>query len=84
MIAIKPTQVRDNFKAICDRVVRGETIFVSRPNNENVMIVSEKAYNDMQKTARNAAYLATVDQAMTELERGHAVVKMLNELRKHE
>ena len=81
MIAIKPTQMRDNFKRICDRVVGGETVIVSRPNNENVVIVSEKEYNDMQKAARNAAYLATVDQAMAELEQGGFVIRTLDELR---
>ena len=39
MIAIKPTQMRDNFKELCDRVVDGETIIVSRPNNKNVVIL---------------------------------------------
>ena len=81
MIAVKPTQMRDNFKAICDQVVQGETVIISRPNNENVVIVSEKEYNDMQKAARNAVYLATIDRAISEIEQGGFVVKTLDELR---
>ena len=53
MIAVKPSQMRENFKALCDRVVDGETIIVSRPNNKNVVIMSEKEYNAMQAAARS-------------------------------
>ena len=84
MIAVKPTQMRDNFKAICDRVVRGEIVIVSRTNNENVVVVSEKEFNDMQKAAKNAEYLATIDRSMEELKQGGFVMKTLDELRAYE
>ena len=81
MIAVKPTQMRDNFKALCDQVVNGETVVVSRPNNENVVVLSEKEYNAMQKAARNGVYLAMIDKSMAELEKGGFVIKTLDELR---
>ncbi|OGO81734.1 MAG: antitoxin PHD [Clostridiales bacterium GWC2_40_7] len=81
MIAVKPTQMRDNFKTLCDQVVNGETVIVSRPNNENVVVLSEKEYNAMQKAARNGVYLAMIDKSMAELEKGGFVVKTLDELR---
>lgn len=84
MIAVKPTQMRDNFKALCDKVVNGETIIISRPNNENVVVLSEKEYNAMQKAARNALYLDMIDKSMAELERGGFVPKTLDELREYE
>ncbi|MDL2264587.1 type II toxin-antitoxin system Phd/YefM family antitoxin [Synergistaceae bacterium OttesenSCG-928-I11] len=84
MIAIKPTQMRDNFKSICDQVVGGEIVIVSRPNNENVVVVSEKEFNDMRKAARNAEYLATIDKSMEELKHGGFVIKTLEELRAYE
>jgi antitoxin YefM len=84
MIAVKPTQMRDNFKALCDRVISGETVIVSRPKNKNVVVLSEKEYNAMQKAARNGLYLAMIDKSMAELEKGGFVIKTLNELRELE
>lgn len=85
MLAVKPTQMREQFKALCDKVVRdGETVIVSRPNNENVVVVSEKEYNAMQKAARNTAYLDMIDKSMAELASGGFVLKILYELRELE
>lgn len=85
MLAVKPTQMREQFKALCDKVVRdGETVIVSRPNNENVVVVSEKEYNPMQKAARNTAYLDMIDKSMAELAGGGFVLKILDELRELE
>lgn len=84
MIAVKPTQIRDHFKDICDKVVNGETVIVSRPNNQNVVVISEKEYNAMLKAARNAAYLDMIDRSMGELAQGGAIAKTLDELRQFE
>lgn len=82
MLAVKPTQMRDQFKALCDQVVReDETVIVSRPNNENVVVVSEKQYNAMLKAVRNMEYLEMVDRSMKELEEGGLEPKTLDELR---
>lgn len=85
MLAVKPTQMREQFKGLCDRVVReGETVIVSRPNNENVVVVSEKEYNAMQKATRNMAYLEMIDKSMAELAGGGFVLKTLDQLRELE
>ncbi len=84
MIAMKPTQIRDNFKSVCDQVVGGEIVFVSRPNNENVVVLSERDFNNMQKAAKNAEYLAMIDQSIEELKNGGFVLKTLEELRTYE
>lgn len=85
MLAVKPTQMREQFKTLCDKVVHdGETVIVSRPNNENVVVVSEKEYNNMQKAARNTAYLNMIDESISELMGGGFVLKTLDELRQME
>lgn len=38
MLAVKSMDVRDAFKLYCDKVYRGETILISRPHNENVVV----------------------------------------------
>ena len=58
MLAVKSMDVRENFKSLCDKVFRGETLIVSRPKNENIVMMSESEYNEIMKAKRNAEYLA--------------------------
>ena len=50
MLAVKSMDVRDNFKSLCERVFNGETVVVSRPKNENVVILSEAEYNNLMNS----------------------------------
>ena len=70
MLAVKSMDVRENFKALCDKVFRGETLIVSRPKNENIVMMSESEYNEIMKAKRNAEYLAMLDKSMAEAEAG--------------
>ena len=72
--------VRENFKALCDKVFNGETLIISRPKNENVVMISETEYNQMMKVKRNAEYLAMIDKSMEEAQAGGFVVKTIAEL----
>ena len=74
MIAVKSVEVRDNFKSFCDRVFQGETIIVSRKKNENVVMMSEKEYNALQKAKRNEEYLAMIDKSLAEAETGNIIL----------
>ena len=80
MIAVKSMNVRDHFKEWCNKVINGETIIVSRPKNENIVMMSEAEYNDMKKAQRNADYLAMLDKSMSEAESGGVIVKTIGEL----
>ncbi len=80
MLAVKSMDVRDNFKDWCNQVINGETLIVSRPKNENVVIVSEKEYNEMQKAKRNAEYLAMLDRGFADMEQGKGITKTMEEL----
>ena len=64
MLAVKSMDVRDNFKKICDKVFNGETLVVSRPKNQNIVMMSEAEYNEIMKIKRNAEYLAMLDKSM--------------------
>ena len=63
MIAIKTTDLRQDFKKIADRISQGEKVLISRPKNENLVIITEAEYNELYKlrakTAR-AEMLATI------------------------
>ena len=81
MLAVKSMDVRDNFKEWCNKVIGGETLVVSRPKNENVVIISEKEYNEMAKAKRNEEYLKKLDHSYALLEHGEVIHKSLDELR---
>lgn len=80
MLAVKSMDVRDNFKSLCDKVFHGETLIISRPKNENVVMLSENEYNKMLKAKRNAEYLEHLDRSLAQLERGEVIVKSMEEL----
>lgn len=80
MLAVKSIDVRDNFIDWCNRVINGETLVVSRSENENVVIVSEKEYNEMQKAKRNAEYLAMLDRGFADMKNGKGITKTMEEL----
>lgn len=84
MLAVKSMSVRTNFKEWCRKVFNGETIIVSRPKNENVVMVSEKEYNELLKAKRNAEYLAMLDKSIAEAEAGGFVAKTIDELGAYE
>ena len=84
MLAVKSMDVRDNFKSLCERVFNGETVVVSRPKNENVVILSEAEYNSLIKEKRNAEYLAMLDKSMAEAESGGFITKKIAELEDYE
>lgn len=81
MLAVKSMDVRDNFKDWCNHVINGETLIVSRPKNENVVIMSEKEYNEMQKAKRNAEYLAKLDRSREQLDQRKTISFTMEELK---
>lgn len=80
MLAVKSMDLRDNFKALCDKVFNGETLIVSRPKNENIVMISEKEYNNMIKAQKNAEYLNMLDKSIAEAEAGGFITKTIDEL----
>lgn len=67
-----------------DKVFRGETLIVSRPKNENIVMMSEAEYNEIMKAKRNAEYLAMLDKSMAEAEAGGFITKTIDELGEYE
>ena len=80
MLAVKSMDVRENFKSFCDKVFDGETLIVSRPKNQNVVMMSESEYNNIMKAKRNAEYLTMLDKSMAEAEAGKFIIKSIEEL----
>ena len=81
MVALKAIDVKNNFKEICSKIINGEIIMLSRPRNENVVMLSEMEYNELAKAKRNLDYLAKLDKSINETKVGFAAEKTLEELR---
>ena len=74
MTAVKSIDIRNNFNTFCDKVFGGETLIISRPKNENVVMISENEYNLLQKAKRNAEYLSMLDRSIEEAKSGNIIV----------
>ena len=50
MIAANYSTARDNFKRFCDAATMDfETVFITRKQDENVVLMSEKEYNNLME-----------------------------------
>lgn len=47
-----------------------ETVIVTRKDEKNVVLMSLERYNQLEKAARNAEYLAMIDRGIAQLEAG--------------
>ena len=70
MIAIRGTDVKQNFKEVCDRVYAGEVTIISRPQNRNVVMISEQLFQDLERAQKNLEYLSKIDRAIAQRENG--------------
>lgn len=52
MLVVKSMDVRDDFKTLCDKVFNGETLIISRPKNENVVIIQWTMQNWLMEAGR--------------------------------
>ncbi len=72
MIAKKLSEVRKHMKDCCDEVYKGADLFVTRKNNENVVIISESRYNELigrtpdTASARDVIKSPVCDPALSE------------------
>ena len=81
MLALKAIDVKNNFKSICAQVFGGETVMLSRPKNQNVVMISEEEYNNLSRAKRNLEYLTKLENSVRQTENGFAATKSLEELR---
>ena len=52
----------------------------SRPNNRNLIVISEAEHCELEKSRRNAEYLAKLEYSMQQFNEGKGVVKTMDEL----
>jgi len=52
----------------------------SRPHNQNLIVISETEYRELEKLRRNAEYLAKLEHSMQQFKEGKVVAKTMDEL----
>ena len=81
MLAINYSTFRSKLKDYCDKATdENETVIVTRKDEKNVVIMSLVKYNEIMRTAKNAAYLDMIDRSIEQVRQGKVVVKSLAEL----
>ncbi|MBR1599435.1 MAG: type II toxin-antitoxin system prevent-host-death family antitoxin [Lachnospiraceae bacterium] len=71
MVAVNYSTVRNNLKDYCDKATdQQETVIITRKDEKNVVILSLERFNQLEKMARNAEYLAMVDRSLAQLQAG--------------
>ena len=73
VIAIKTADLTQKFREFADLIIGGERILVSRPRNENLVVITEKEYNELDRMRQNAFYLTKLDESFKQAERGEVV-----------
>lgn len=84
MLEIKSADIIEEFEILCEKVFKGETLIIIRPQNENIVMISEKEYKQIMKVKRNEEYITLLDKSMAEAEAGDFVVKGIADLEEHE
>ncbi|MDR2531436.1 MAG: type II toxin-antitoxin system Phd/YefM family antitoxin [Oscillospiraceae bacterium] len=80
MIALRTVDVRNDFKKISDIINSGEKVLIARPHNQNLVVLSEKEYNELQKARRNAEYFSKIDEYLQQAAEGKVIAKTMEEL----
>ena len=84
MVALRTIDLRNDIKKVGDLVMSGERVLISRPRNENLVILSEKEYNEMEKAMRNAAYMVMLDKSESQIAEGKTISFLMEDLEKME
>ena len=81
MLAVNYSTIRNNLKSYCDKASdENETVIVTRKDEKNIVLMSLQQYNELTKAARNAEYLAKIDQGIQQLESGKGQIHELIEV----
>ncbi len=78
--AIRPTELKTNTKHICDMAYNGEIIIVSRPHNENVVVLSEKVYQELDRMRQNMEYIEKLRRGNSDIKEGKLITKTIEQL----
>ncbi len=80
MRTIEARDVQGIFKTVIELVKSGEAVKVQAPSDQ-VIVMSEREYNEITKARKNAEYDAKLDRSIQEARNGEIIFKTLEELK---
>jgi len=84
MLAANYTNVRDNFRSYCDKVIDDcDAVIITRKDNRNVVLISLDEYNNIlenQFIMSNRKYYERLLESKKQIERDQIVIKTTEEL----
>lgn len=84
MLATNFTNVRNNFKKYCDKVIDdAQPVIVTRKDDKNVVIISLEEYSNMQENLyifSNQEYVEQLLESKKQIEQGKAKIRELIEV----
>jgi len=80
MVALRTVDMRNDFKRVSEIIKAGEKVLIARPHNDNLVVLSEREYNELDKIRRNTEYLAKIDEGVKELEQGKGITLKIEDL----
>jgi len=80
MVALRTVDMRNDFKRVSEIIKAGEKVLIARPHNDNLVVLSEKEYNELDKIRRNTEYLAKIEEGIKELEQGKGITLKIEDL----
>lgn len=84
MLATNFTNVRNNFKKYCDKVIEdAQPIIVTRKNDKNVVIISLEEYNNLRENMyifSNQEYVERLLKSKEQIDQGKTKNKKLIEV----
>jgi len=74
MIAIKTADLTQDFRRIATLVTNGEIVIISRPRNENLVVITEKEYNELERLRQNVQYLVKLGESLKQAKNGNVTI----------
>ena len=80
MTTLRTVDIVRRTAEVAQAILAGEKVIVARPKNQNWVIMSESAYNEVMREKANAEYLAKLRRSDDDYKSGRMVEKTLDEL----
>ena len=80
MIALRTVDMRNDFKRVSEIIKTGEKVLIARPHNDNLVVLSEREYNELDKIRRNTEYLNKIEEGIKEIEQGKGITLKIEDL----
>lgn len=81
MNVIKAVDLHTRFREICFDVEQGEKVLIARPHNKNMVLITEKVFNNLVKELNNYKYIEKLNKSFQEAENGEYTSYDFDELR---